>query len=33
MPAIFADEPEHIGLLRETLQRFVAERNEARVGA
>ncbi len=25
MPPIFADEPEHIGLLRETLQRFVAE--------
>ncbi|MCP4007422.1 MAG: acyl-CoA/acyl-ACP dehydrogenase [bacterium] len=25
MPTTFADEPEHIGLLRETLRRFVAE--------
>jgi alkylation response protein AidB-like acyl-CoA dehydrogenase len=25
MPATFADEPEHIGLLRETLRRFVAQ--------
>ena len=25
MPATFADEPEHVGLLRETLRRFVAD--------